>query len=245
MLASELRQYDRGWGVRTPDLNRLWTLNQLCITSPATFDEIVALAEDHQNDLPFRHVNVDHDSTGRAVERAFTEAGWKQDRELLMVLDADADRSVDTTAVVELSEEQMTGLMKRWWAEEFPVLVDDDELDQFVNYNRREGKLWSESAFGVLDEDGVPLAITKARAQGTTGWVEDVYTAAEARGRGYARMLVTHVTELLRAAECDFIFIIADDNDWPKTLYSKIGYRPVGYVHTFHLDLRPLQPVET
>jgi hypothetical protein len=31
---------------------------------------------------------------------------------------------------------------------------------------------------------------------------------------------------------------VADDNDWPKTLYQKIGFQPVGRCKTFHLDMR-------
>jgi len=30
------------------------------------------------------------------------------------------------------------------------------------------------------------------------------------------------------------VFITADDNDWPKLLYARIGFRAVGHVWHFH-----------
>jgi len=101
--------------------------------------------------------------------------------------------------------------------------------------------LWSETCFGILDAHGAPAAVTKLRSDGPTAWVEDVYTAPEARGRGYARTLVTYATTRARSAKCDPIFIIADDDDWPKHLYADIGFQPRGTICFFHQDLVPLE----
>jgi GNAT superfamily N-acetyltransferase len=236
-VADEVREYGIGWGARTHDLRHLWTLNQLCVTRPASFDEIVEAAEELQGDLPFRHVNVHNDSADWGPARGFTDAGWRYDREVLMLLTGDADRRVDTSAAVELSQEQMGALMRRWNGEEAPDRLEPEEAGQIAEYHLREGRLWNETIFGVLGPDGTPVSLTKARSHDSIGWVEDVYTITEARGQGNARMLVTHVTDLLRSRELDPIFIIADDNDWPKNLYARIGFEPVAFVHTLHLDL--------
>jgi hypothetical protein len=29
---------------------------------------------------------------------------------------------------------------------------------------------------------------------------------------------------------------VADDNDWPKLLYERLGFRPVGHLWQFHRD---------
>jgi ribosomal protein S18 acetylase RimI-like enzyme len=58
--------------------------------------------------------------------------------------------------------------------------------------------------------------------------VEDVYTAPEHRGRGFARALLTRAVELAQAADPELTFIVADDGDWPKRLYAKIGFVPAG-----------------
>ena len=78
------------------------------------------------------------------------------------------------------------------------------------------------------------MAITKLRTAGGIAQVEDVYTVPEARGRGFARALVSHAVELARAGDPDLIFITADDNDWPQQLYARIGFRPLGRIWLFH-----------
>jgi GNAT superfamily N-acetyltransferase len=231
-LADEVRPVESGWLVRTPSLPLVWTLNQLRLTEPITYGDGAALAEEHQSDLPYRHiVSLDEHPPAR-FEDAFAGAGWHVDREVLMALAARPERDVDTRAVVELTEEQMSALMRGWLVEEQHDRAA--ELDQVDEYNRREGRLWNERRFGVLDDRGLPVAITKLRSVDATAWVEDVYTVPESRGRGHARMLVTHAVDEARSAGHDLTFIVADDNDWPKHLYSEIGFRPIGVIRSFH-----------
>jgi GNAT superfamily N-acetyltransferase len=235
-LADEMRPIESGWVVRTKSLPLVWTLNQLRITESATFADALALAEEHQAYLPFRHVVVEGGANSRLLEDPFRAAGWKVDCEILMALTKGPDREVDTRAVIELSEEQMLTLMRCWLIEERPD-TSAEGLDQVDEYNRREGRLWRELRFGLLDGDGVPAAITKLRSDGTAAWVEDVYTVPGARGRGYARMLVSHAARLARSSGYELTFIIADDNDWPKHLYARIGFRPIGMIRAFHRNL--------
>jgi predicted GNAT family acetyltransferase len=234
-LADEMRPIGPGWAVRTRSLPRVWTLNQLLICEPVSFADAVALADRHQVDLGYRHVVVEAEPTSRQLQGSFAAAGWNVDCEVLMALTGKSHREVDTRAVIELSEAQMLELMRRWTIEDHPNIGAG--LEELEEYSRREGRLWNEQCLGILDVDGAPVAITKLRSDGSTAWVEDVYTVPEARGRGYARALVTHATELARSAERDLIFIVADDNDWPKHLYADIGFRPIGTTRTFHRDL--------
>jgi GNAT superfamily N-acetyltransferase len=232
LLSDDMRPTGPGWIVRTDSLPLVWTLNQLRITGAAAFEDVAALAEENQAYLPYRHVVFEDGAAGGRLESRFANGGWGSECEVIMTLEEASDRKADTGAVIELSEEQMLALMRRWSAEEHAgVGVELDELDE---YNRREGRLWNERRFGVLDERGAPVAITKLRTDGSTAWVEDVYTVPEARGRGYARGLVTHAVTLARSGDYDLTFIIADDNDWPKHLYEAIGFRPIGTTRTFH-----------
>jgi len=232
-LAGDMSPIGPGWSFRTPALPLVWSLNQIRITAPASAPDVVALADEHQAELPYRHIVVDDMPEAAEIADDFSRAGWQVDREVLMSLTDPPDRVVDTSRVTELSEDQMLSLVRRWASEDHPG-VGEDALDQLDEYNRGEGRLWQEQRLGVLDRDGNPVAITKLRAHGRMSWVEDVYTVAEARGQGAARALVTHATELARRSPSDVTFIIADDNDWPKELYARIGFRPIGFELTFH-----------
>ncbi len=232
-LADEVENVGPGWIARTPSLPDVWALNQVHITRPAPPGEVIALAEERQADLSFRHIRVEPE--GAAIELASTlsSAGWKVDREVIMDLAAPPARAANTEAVVELSEPQMEALMLRWLSEDFPD-VETSRLDQVGEYARREGKLWGERRFGVLGHSGAPAAITKLRSREGVAWVEDVYTVPEERNKGFARALVTHAAGLARQEGHELTFIIADDNDWPKHLYEQTGFRPLGLTWTFH-----------
>jgi predicted GNAT family acetyltransferase len=62
-----------------------------------------------------------------------------------------------------------------------------------------------------------------------------VYTIPQARGRGYARALVSHAAAEAWKAEHELSFIVADDNNWPKQLYRRIGFEPLGRTWLLHL----------
>jgi ribosomal protein S18 acetylase RimI-like enzyme len=238
-LADEVRPVGPGWVARTHALPTVWTLNQLRICEPVEFTAAVALADEHQGGLPYRHIVVDHDVAGQDLEAAFVADGWRAEREVLMALAERPDAPDVQNTISMLTETQALALTRRWMAEDHPG-ISADSLDQLDEYARREGRRWNERRFGILDDDGVAVAVTKLRTDPMTAWVEDVYTAPEARRRGYARLLVTHASALGAAANPELTFIVADDNDWPKDLYARIGFRPIARTRTFHRDDRPV-----
>lgn len=237
-LADEVRPVAPGLVMRTRSLPRVWSLNQVRITQVAEFSEVLGLATRYQADLLYRHVVEEAQPPGSVLASSFAAAGWKVEREVLMILQGSSVRKVDTSPVVELSEAQSLELMRRWNIEDYPDIGDG--LEELQEYSRREGRLWGEHCFGILDRDGRPIAITKLRSDGSVAWVEDVYTVPEARGRGHARKLVTYATGLARTSRHGLIFIVADDNDWPQHLYADIGFRPVGKIGIFHKEPDPL-----
>lgn len=232
-LADHVEQLAAGWGARTRDLQLVWTLNQLHVTRPTSLEEVLSLADSHQADLPYRHVVVDDEPTGRALEVALSSRGWHVDRELSMVLLARPARVADASRVSEMDEPEMLDLMRHWIAEDHPDATPEGR-EQVVEYSRREGRLWGERRFGVRATSGRAVALTKLRSDPPIGWVEDVYTLPPERRNGYARSLVTYVTALAESQGHELVHLTADDNDWPKHLYYEIGYRPVGTTWTFH-----------
>jgi GNAT superfamily N-acetyltransferase len=236
-LAGSFRTLREGWCVRTDDLPLVWTLNQLCVTEPIGPEAFGGLAEGCQGHLPYRHVVVRHAPSGEVAAPSLRDAGWRVEREVLMALDGAPAREVDTSGVQELTEYQMLELMAAWLVEE--RVSSAEGLAQVLEYNRREGQLWQERRFGVLDGDGTPLAVTKLRVEGGYGWVEDVYALPRARGRGHGRTLVTHAVRSALDAGCSLVAIVADANDWPQHLYASVGFRPVGTAWIFHTDVPP------
>lgn len=233
LIADEVQPIDAGVVVLTPSLPAVWGLNLLQLTRPVSTEQALALAEQYLAGLPYRQLHVEDEQSGRQLERSLREAGWKIEREVLMALERGADRQVDTGVVIEADEARMLELMRRWYLEG-PPETTPDALPQLVEYARREGRARGDRNFGVVGQGSGLVAMTKLRSDGTTAQVEDVYTAPEQRGRGHARALVTHAVAQARDGAHEVIFIVADDNDWPKQLYGRIGFEPIGWTWSFH-----------
>jgi GNAT superfamily N-acetyltransferase len=235
-LADEVVPVEGGWVARTRSHPGSFSYNQVHISGPATAGEAIALANEHQADLPFLHLTVEDEPSGQALEAELAAAGWKVDREVFMaLLEPSSFEVTGSGAIVELGEDEMLALVRRWLTEDDPN-VPGARLDDVADLCRREGRLWHERTFGVRDRHGASAALTKLRADRATAWLEDVYTVPEERRQGHARLLVGHASELARAAGNDLTFILADDNDWPKHLYAEAGFRPVGRGWILHRE---------
>jgi GNAT superfamily N-acetyltransferase len=231
--ADAVRPIEAGLVASTPSLPAVWAVNQLWVTKALTFDAILELADEQLAGLGYRQLAVEHQSAGPTLEASFRAAGWKVERDVVMILDAGADRRADTSTVEHPGETEVLELIRRWYGEDEPA---PSELEQLVAYSRREIRALDDRLLGVRSSDGRLVAMSKLRVEARTAQVEDVYTVPEARGRGFARALITRAVELAREAHHELVFIVADDENWPKRLYERLGFRPAGYVWQFHRD---------
>jgi GNAT superfamily N-acetyltransferase len=230
--ADEVRPIATGCVVTSPSLPAVWSINQVRVAQPLGFESLVELADQQLVGCRYLQIALENQDTGPALEEAFRAAGWKTDREVLMILSAPPDREADTSIVTEAGEDEVVDLMKRWYGEDE---LDAGALDQLAELSRRESRACGDRLLGVRSSDGQLVSICKLRSDGSIAQVEDVYTAPEARGRGCGRAVVTRAIELAGDADHDLIFIIADDNGWPKDLYARVGFRPIGRLWQFHL----------
>jgi GNAT superfamily N-acetyltransferase len=234
LVVDELQPIDGGWVARAESLPLVWVANQVEVSRPVEYAEALALVDRYQRGLPYRQLTVDHEASGRRLERAFRTDGWQVGREVVMALGRTPYRDVDTSRVVEADEEEALAPMRRWVAEDPDLDETDEGLDQVREFNRLAWRAREAKRLGILDEHGSLAAVTMLFSDGEIAQVEDVYTVPEARGRGLARALVTHAVSLARHAGHELVFIVADDEDWPKQLYWRIGFDPVGLAWEFH-----------
>ncbi|HEY2770785.1 MAG TPA: GNAT family N-acetyltransferase [Solirubrobacteraceae bacterium] len=233
LTADEFVAIGCGFLVTRPSQPQVWSLNHLRITQPVTLQELEALADEHLSSLPYRHVVLEHEPTGRLLEDPLRDAGWRVEREVVMELRRPPDQEIDTSMVIEAGEEEMLALMARWHLEG-PEQVSDAGLHQLYEHGRRENRALRDRNFAIRSPDGGLAAITKLRQADGVAQLEDVYAAPEHRGRGYGRALVTHAAAVARAGDHQLRFIVADDNDWPKLLYGKVGFDPIGWTWSVH-----------
>jgi len=233
LLADEVAPIDEGWLIRTPSLPQVWSLNEVRVTRPIRFGDALALVEAHMGELPYRQLVVEHPDAGRRLEAEFRAEGWQVDRQVSMALHGNPDRQVDTSTVIEPGEHETLELMQRWMGDAHQEATPEG-LRQVLEYTRLTWRARCMRRLGMVGESGALAAMTMLYSDGTIAQVEDVYTVPEERGRGFARSLVTRAISLAREHGHELTFIVADDEGWPKHLYGRLGFQPVGRTWLFH-----------
>ena len=82
--------------------------------------------------------------------------------------------------------------------------------------------------FFAAIEDGDVVAGTDLYLEPPDAQVEDVLVAEGHRGRGHGTAVVLTAVAEAYAAGADFVFLVADSDDWPKDWYARLGFEPVG-----------------
>jgi GNAT superfamily N-acetyltransferase len=89
--------------------------------------------------------------------------------------------------------------------------------------------------FFVGSHDGVDASTATLFLDGGIAQIEDVATLIDHRGHGLARATVGAAVDAALAAGTHLVFLHADADDWPKELYAKLGFVPVGEAWGFTL----------
>ncbi len=233
-IADDVTAIPQGWAIRSGSMPLVWAANQVRLRQPVTFEEAVELADRHLGDLPYRHLVFEIEAIGVQLEDRFRAGGWRVDCQVTMALAGEPDRVVDTAQVIEPPGEQVIELLKRWVSEHHPQSAE--EKHQLERYWHLEWRVRNARRLGIRGRDGSLAAITLLYSDRATAQVEDVYTVPEERGRGHARALITRALRFAADGGHELTFIVADDRGWPKQLYARLGFEPVGRTWAFHRD---------
>ena len=210
----------------TPSLAHVYSLNVVEVRSPgATIDAVRAA-------MPAtRRPSVLLVDEGSQDPLRAELHDWELDDELTMVLERAPEPPSDGR-VREGGAEEIAALQRLWLEHDFGS-QGPDALEQLMQYMARQRAVRGTRGFVSPDGD----AMTLLWSDGETAQVEDVFTHPEARGRGHARALVSHVAALAVAEGHQTVFLVADNADTPKELYERLGFRGA------HRALRLTQPV--
>jgi Acetyltransferase (GNAT) family len=160
-----------------------------------------------------RHVYLTHAGTPPPAPRASVETGGIE-----AVLPA-LDRYLRTDPDTEYGRDDMTRA-------------------QLLEHARIYGSAGARERCFTVRVGGEVVAWAKLWTRDGVAQVEDVVCLHEHRGRGFGRDVVAAATRTALAEHAELLFIVADAGDWPKDLYGRLGYRPVGHV-AIHLRQAP------
>ena len=236
--AAETTPFEWGTLLCYPELPLVWALNFARVAAaPMTLD--VATLVDTVLALPWpaavrhRKIVVNDEDLGRRLARGFESPDWEIERLLFMSLRDDAIPATDPVRVREVSSEERAAAMVDYLPQ-VAAKYDISELNQIIRSREVVERATDLRHFGAF-VDGELASTCELFADGPTAQVENVTTAERFRGRGLSKAVVGRAIAEARAAGADFVFLIADADDWPKEMYRKMGFEDIGITYEFHL----------
>jgi len=183
-----------------------------------------------EHGLTHRKVVIDDDRNGGRLAAEFLDVGWSAERLITMVLRRSPEARPDVT-VTACGFDEVRPFVEKVLKRQ-PYAEDDETVRQLVDvravYERVAG-----ARFFVASVDGQPASVCELYVLDGVAQIEDVNTLEEFRGRGLASAVVLAAADAGRELGCDVTFLAADDADWPKELYRRLGFDPLGRSWSF------------
>jgi ribosomal protein S18 acetylase RimI-like enzyme len=232
LAGTETVESPLGVGVLTPELPRRHDSNYVLVDRAASAQEAIDEAErilggagrDHRLIMTF------DEELGERLWPEFEALGWRLQRHLFMVQRRRPEKEADLSVVSEVDESALRPGRTRaicsyeWGSPELARQL----LDAKVLLADR-----AETRFFGVEIDGEIVAWSDLYVAQGMAQVEDVATVEEHRGKGYASAVVLRAVEEARRSGADLVFLVADDYDWPKELYRRLGFDAIGRIYKF------------
>jgi ribosomal protein S18 acetylase RimI-like enzyme len=215
-----------GRAVYTDELPRRLDGNYFWVDRGAGPEELVTEASRLDRRLLF----VPDPAIGNRLAPWFEEHGWRIDRHLVMAQLREPEPGTDVSMVREVREEELRPARRELLANH--PRAKPDVVDQLFRAKALIGERVNTRFFGV-PADGRIVSYADLYVDGADAQVEDVGTLPDHRGRGYAKAVVLGAIAAARAAGAEFVFLVADAEDWPKELYRRLGFDELGHYTKF------------
>ena len=229
--ASRLVTHDFGGAIFCDDLPKVWDLNVAFLDvelERGDADGLIAEVEGLQTEARLRHRRVlvrDEQIAERLLPR-FVERGWHHSWWVFMVHDATQAEPVDSDTARETEREVARAVEAQALAED--DFVRDEAVVPQLLAGRDRLCAATPARFFVGTSGGDPVSVCTLYSGESIAQVEDVATLAAHRGQGRGRAVVQAAVAAARQAGHEIVFVVADDADWPKHMYRRIGFEPIG-----------------
>ncbi|MEO8423128.1 MAG: GNAT family N-acetyltransferase [Actinomycetota bacterium] len=212
------------------DSNFLWVDHDELVADAA---ELAAEADRVLGEagLVHREIRIDDDAHGRSVAADLARAGYGGDRLVAMALRRPADRPLSSAAAEEVDLATLRPALEIVLRRE-PWATTEEIVRALADF-RGELERHAGARFFCTRVDGEIAGMCELYIRGSIAQIEDVNTLEEFRDRGLARAMVRRAADEAIAGGADLVFLHALDDDWPKELYAKLGFDPIGYVWSF------------
>jgi predicted GNAT family acetyltransferase len=207
----------------------VWDANYLLAEAEeVTAQQLAAKADEVLGGLGMEHrsAGTRDPATSDRVAAGLEKLGWEREDSLHMVLRREPDRPAD-------AEVEQVSLDDVRHINEAIIEAEDwgsrEVAEQIHSRNRRIGGEWSDRWFAARNDGQIASCCRLLQREGI-GQVEDVATLEGARGHGLARAVVLEAARTSVDDGDELTFLSALAGDWPRELYTRLGFDAVGEV---------------
>ncbi len=183
-----------------------------------TAEALASFADEALAGLTHRRLDFELIAAAERVRAGLEAKGWKAMRLLWMRHEGPLPSYPDIP-VEEVAYDAVHDLRVAWFTDGFP----DEDVAGFHAQAREVALLRGVQVLAV-HEGGLPVGFAQLERHGAAAEITQVYVHPELRGAGRGTALTCAAVE--RAADVEDLWIAADDEDRPKDLYSRLGFRP-------------------
>lgn len=195
---------------------------------PPDPDVFVAALDDLQRDVAHRHAFVCDAAAGARLAPALRQRGWIVEHDVFMALRRPRDRD-PVPGLARETDAATLAAVERAVSREQPYGHDDTVVAQLSRARAALCAAPGATRYFVGAINGTDGASATLYSDGRVAQVEDVGTLVAVRGRGLARAVVSAAADAAEATVHELVFLVADVEDWPRELYTKLGFDPIGY----------------
>jgi ribosomal protein S18 acetylase RimI-like enzyme len=229
LYARDSRRFDLGTVIHDDTLRRVYDANFVrfeCGFDELTGDRVETLADELQASLAHRKVVIPNEQAGARVADELRGRGWRYFTLVTMAYRGnDAPLGPHERAVEEVEPDALSTARERD--------LDDGTRDaeargQIVQFTEHVAAAMPMRAFAARgDRDEIGSFCTLFQRDGI-GEVDDVTTIEQYRRRGLASAVVSAAVRASVGDGDTLTFLVADEADWPKDWYARLGFEPIG-----------------
>jgi ribosomal protein S18 acetylase RimI-like enzyme len=171
--------------------------------------------------LSHRKVMVPDAEAGQQLWDEFAELSWRRARHVTMVHRGEAPAEPHHHV-----HEVESAMLRRARVKAFEEDLGSVAAEQVAASLELVASVVPARGFAV-EVDGEFVSWAVLYEEDGIGQIDDVVTDPEHRRRGYGRAVVEAATRASHESGNRITFLIADDEDWPKEMYGRLGYEPV------------------
>jgi ribosomal protein S18 acetylase RimI-like enzyme len=189
-------------------------------------DDLIRFADGALAGLAHRRVDFDLVEAAEPLRAAFEAEGFRTVRLLWMRHEGRPTPSAAGVTVETVPYDAVHALRVAWHQEDFPGLEPGRYHAQ-----AKEVAMRRDVRVLAVHEAGAPVGFAQVEREDAGAEITQVYVGRDHRGRG----LGTQITcaAIAAAGDARDIWIVADDEDRPKHLYARLGFRPVATTMEF------------